>query len=310
MGRPGRVGMGIWDRLVLLVAWVVTCGLVYLLGFYVGRGSQERRIGVEERVVRLPVTEAPPPEGQRPKAESDLTFYETLGGGEPPPRPAGERAAPQGARPVPAPPRETAPPAAPAAAPPAAAGAAARPVPPTAATAPPAAAAARPTPAAPTSAPPAGTSTRPTPPAPGSVPPAGTATRPAPSAPAPAAAGVPPLPPAVMPSPSPAAEAAPAAVPDVKRAAAPAGIEATTPPRAAPGWTVHANPTRSRDEAEGLVRRLRSRGYDASVVRVLRDGDTWYRVQVGRFGTSAQATDTMQRLREREGVQHVFVATE
>ena len=58
------------------------------------------------------------------------------------------------------------------------------------------------------------------------------------------------------------------------------------------------------------MRRLRSRGYDASVVRVLRDGDTWYRVQVGRFATSSQATDTMQRLREHEGVQHVFVATE
>jgi cell division protein FtsN len=113
-----------------------------------------------------------------------------------------------------------------------------------------------------------------------------------------------------MPAPSPAAETVPAAVPDVKRAAAPAEVVAATPPRPAPGWTVHANPTRSRNEADALVRRLRTRGYDASVVRVLRDGDTWYRVQVGRFGSSAQATDTMQRLREREGVQHVFVASE
>jgi septal ring-binding cell division protein DamX len=267
--------MGIWDRLVLLVAWVVTCGLVYLLGFYVGRGTQERRIGVEERVVRLPVTEAPPPEGQRPKAESDLTFYETLGGGEPPPRPAGERAAPPAApRPAPAPPREAALPTA----------------------------AAPPAPAAPSPAA--------APPAPAAVPPGGTAVRPAPSAAPPAAAVVPPVPPAVMPPPAPAAEAAPASVPGVKRAAAPAEVEAATPPRAAPGWTVHANPTRSRDEADGLVRRLRSRGYEATVVRVLRDGDTWYRVQVGRFPTAAQASDTMQRLREREGVQHVFVATE
>ena len=76
MGKQGRVGLGLWDRLVLLVAWLVTCGLVYVLGFYLGKGTQEHRLGLEERVVRLPVTSRPPPEGQRPPAESDLTFYE------------------------------------------------------------------------------------------------------------------------------------------------------------------------------------------------------------------------------------------
>jgi hypothetical protein len=30
-------GLRFWDRLVLFVAWTVTCGLVYLLGFYVGK---------------------------------------------------------------------------------------------------------------------------------------------------------------------------------------------------------------------------------------------------------------------------------
>ena len=33
-------------------------------------------------------------------------------------------------------------------------------------------------------------------------------------------------------------------------------------------------------------------------------------VQVGRFATSVQATEVMQRLREHEGVTHVFVASE
>ena len=79
MAKEGRVGLGIWDRLVLFVAWVVTCGLVYGLGFYVGKGTQERRLGLEERIVRLPVTSKPPAEGQRPKSDSELTFYETLG---------------------------------------------------------------------------------------------------------------------------------------------------------------------------------------------------------------------------------------
>src|SRR5581483_11653507 len=74
----GRVGLRLWDRLVLLVAWLVTCGLVYLLGFYVGKGTQERRPVIDSRLVRLPVTSTPPPEGQRPKSENELTFYDTL----------------------------------------------------------------------------------------------------------------------------------------------------------------------------------------------------------------------------------------
>jgi len=45
-------------------------------------------------------------------------------------------------------------------------------------------------------------------------------------------------------------------------------------------------------------------------VRVLRDGDTWYRVLVGHFASAQQATETMQRLRDREGVAHAFVASE
>jgi cell division protein FtsN len=90
---------------------------------------------------------------------------------------------------------------------------------------------------------------------------------------------------------------------------------AVTEPRApslarAGGWTVQANPTRIREEAEGLRRQLHARGYEASIVRVLRDGDTWYRVQIGHFATSQQATEVMQKLREREGVTHAFVASE
>jgi cell division protein FtsN len=238
--------MGLWDRLVLLTAWIVTCGLVYLLGLYVGKGTRERRPGLEERVVRLPVTSEPPPAGERAKAESDLTFYETLAGGEPGGgRPRAEQ---------PWPPRERAL-------------------------------------AAPDTRPPAAEPVAPPPP-----------TRPA----APVTArveGADPRPPA-----PPAAPAAPAPAATVTRAAPP---EAQAPTgRPAGGWTVQANPTRNRQEADAILRRLRGRGYDATVVRVLRDNDTWYRVQVGRFATSEQATEVMQRLREREGVTHVFVASE
>ena len=71
-----------------------------------------------------------------------------------------------------------------------------------------------------------------------------------------------------------------------------------------------ANPTRNRGEAEALETQLRGRGYDATVVQVLRDGDTWYRLRVGRYATAEQATETMRRLRDVEGVTHVFVASE
>ena len=87
---------------------------------------------------------------------------------------------------------------------------------------------------------------------------------------------------------------------------APSPIESA----AAGGWTVLANPTRSREDAEALERQLRGRGYDATVVRVLRDGDTWYRLRVGRYPSADQAAAAMHKLREHEGVEHAFVASE
>src|SRR5438034_9164924 len=82
MANERRSGLRLWDRLILFTAWVATCGLVYLLGFYVGKGTQIGRLGLEERVVRLPVTSAPPHEGQRPKSEGERTFYDTLVAGQ------------------------------------------------------------------------------------------------------------------------------------------------------------------------------------------------------------------------------------
>jgi cell division protein FtsN len=285
MAKPGRTGMSVLDRLILLVAWMVTCGLVYVLGFYVGKGTQERRFELEARVVRLPVTSPPPPEGQRPKTESGLTFYDTLGGTEPvAPRGGRERApAPRG-EPAQAPVPAT---------PPAAVTPVATP---------------RPAQAAPAAPPPAA-------PRPAQVPPAG-----------PPAAATPPAPPKIATPRPPAAAAAPVATPTAPApAAAATGAAAPTGPAAAAQhtaaaapavphvghfWTVQANPTRDRGEAESVQQRLRGLGYDATVLRVLRDGDTWYRVQVGRFTDSQQATEVMQRLREHEGVAHVFVASE
>ncbi len=233
MAKPQRAGLRFWDRLVLLAAWVVTCGFVYLLGFYVGKGMQERRLGEEERVVRLPVTSVPPPQGQHPKEPTQPSFYDELLGARPP-----EPAAP-------APTAESANPPAPAAAPP-----------PAVPAAPPGQVAAAPEP------------------------------RPAPATPA---------------------VAHPASPPAATRPAAPA----PPPPRAATGpWTVEANPTRSQYEAQALADQLRRRGYDVALTHVVRDGETWYRIRVGRYATAEQASQMMRRLREQEGVTHAFVASE
>jgi cell division protein FtsN len=254
MAKQGRVGMSLWDRLVLLVAWILTCGLVYVLGIYVGKGTHERRFGINERVVRLPVASTPPAEGQRPKGESELRFYETLMSDKEP----DSRAEAKGTT-APTPPARKP-----------VASATATAAKPTPVAAP--AAAARPVGAPSVDAPPR--TTRPETSAPGraAVDTAGAA-RPTTSAPP---------------------------------------VSDTRPPSLTRtrGWTVQANPTRSREEAEGLLRQLHARGYEASIVRVLRDGDTWYRVQIGHFATSQQATEIMQKLREREGVSHAFVASE
>jgi len=240
-------GLRLWDRLILVLAWTVTCGLVYLLGFYVGKGVQAQRLETEERVVRLPVTAGPPPAGQRPK--SDLTFYDTL--------------AKSSERPASPTPEPTPPPKAPTG------------------TLPPRA-------VVPTTPPPA---------------PRPTTTLPPPRSAAPTTP--PPAPPRAA-AVTPPSTAPPAARPSERTPPPPPRIE----PAGRGGWTVQASPTRSRDEAQALLKRLKGRGYDASIVEVSRDGATWYRIRVGRYASAGQATEAMQRLRDQEGVSHVFVASE
>jgi cell division septation protein DedD len=252
MARDGRGGLGLGDRLILLVAWVTTCGFVYLLGFYVGKSTQAQSLRVEQQLLRLPVTSPPPPEGQRPKAAPEFGFYDKLmgeRGAEHPPDKGHAEA-------------KAAPPAAPAPARQVAAAPAAEPV-------------ARPSAARP-------------------APPAAVASKGPPRPLHPTAE----VPERRRPAPAPTASAAPASP-----APPPAAL-------ATGGFTVRTTPTRDREEADGLTKQLRSRGYDATLVRLVRDGDTMYRVQIGRFASAEQAGETMHRLREHEGVAHAFVASE
>lgn len=328
MGKAGttaatvRPGLRFLDRLILFVAWIVTCGLVYGLGFYTGKGTQERRLGMEERVVRLPVTAAVPPEGQRPKASNEFSFYETL---------ATQRAA-DGGRPRDVPQEEPALPAVPPpATAPAGAAAAAAPVGqqlphPSASPGEPkpaavASGAAKP-PAVPTGAPkpPAGVAAaRPALPTPLGAPKPGAAPSPPPRPTTRATAGadgvIPPTPRGARPSApvptTPAAATRPGTTETGRTAAQPSAMVALAKPAAPrkPSWTVQASPTRDKQEADRLLGALKARGYDASVVTVRRDGDVWYRLRVGRYASPEQATEAMRKLRGA-GVSHAFVASE
>jgi septal ring-binding cell division protein DamX len=276
------------DRLVLLVAWMVTSGIVYVLGYYVGKGSPGRQAAVEERSVRLPVTSAPPAEGQRPKEAKEFpSFYQSL--------PAGERPIDVArGTPVTAPPPGTAPAAAPTTI--------------VRTTTLPATTVA---PRTPTTTPPAPT---PTTLARGSATPPPPFPRTATTLPTATASGrtestLPSTPRPPQATTTPTTLARPATPPTtVNTAATPQAASRPTGGRGS--FTVEASPTRSRSEADQLLAQLRRRGYDASIVQVERDGDTWYRLRVGRYATSEQATDTMRKLREVEGITHVFVATD
>ena len=78
MENSVKPGLRLVDRLLLVLAWLISCSAVYGLGFYTGSQLQERVSDDEERIVRLPVTADPPNAGQHAKAGDDFTFYDTL----------------------------------------------------------------------------------------------------------------------------------------------------------------------------------------------------------------------------------------
>jgi cell division septation protein DedD len=75
-------------------------------------------------------------------------------------------------------------------------------------------------------------------------------------------------------------------------------------------WSVQVNATRDETTANGLVRRLQERGYNAYVVRVGIQGDTWYRVRVGRFPTMEAATAVVVRLKNEERYARAFLVND
>jgi cell division septation protein DedD len=255
-----------------------TAGLfvVFLLGIYAGRGMSDRKPDAGEQIVRQPVA---PAVEQTPGAEDGLTFYDTLGQDERLAR--GETGEGHEAR---KPPREVAE-AAPVAAPPEE---------PAAAKAADAGAHVE-KPAKPEPPPPAAPVHEAVPPPKHEPEPVHQAAAPAPSPVAP-----------------PKAERAPVAPPSTARVAvALAPAVAPTPRAPVKGdWSVQVSATRDPRTADTVLRRLRSKGYDAFVLKVRRRGETFYRVRVGHYASLDEAQQVVSRLRREPGVPEAFVASD
>jgi len=265
-----------------------TAGLfvVFLLGVYAGRGMADRRPDGGEQIVRLPVA---PAVEQTPAAEDGLTFYDTLGQDERLAR--GEATDGHEARKPPREPAEAAPVA---------------PLPdepPAAKPAEPAAHVEKPSRPAETGAH-AENPAKPEPP-----PQEATVHEPPPKRePEPVRQAV-----AAAPSPvaAPKAEHAPAPPSTARVAVALAPAVVPTPRAPVKGdWSVQVSATRDPRTADTVLRRLRSKGYDAFVLKVRRRGETFYRVRVGHYASLDDAQHVVSRLRREPGVPEAFVASD
>jgi sporulation related protein len=252
-----------------------TAGLfvVFLLGIYAGRGLAERHTDGGEKIVRMAVA---PAAEQTPGNEDRLTFYDTLGGDE---RVAKGEARAAVERPAAAPPVEEAP-SAPAPhehAKPAESAPIAKPMEPAAA-------------------------------------PTAKEERAAKGEAIAAASKHEPAMPAAQPTPAAKLEHAPTPPPATARVAvalAPAAMPTPVTRTGAKGdWSVQVSATRDPRTADGVLRRLKAKGYDAFVLKVRRRGETFYRVRVGHYATLEEAQQVVTRLRREPGVPEAFVASD
>lgn len=261
----------------VIVSAVTGLFVVFLLGIYAGRGLGDRRPDIGERIVRVPVA---PAVEQTPGAGDGLTFYDTLG------RPGG------GAKPG------------------------ARDGEPRPAVQPPADAVAQ-APAAERA-----PQKKPEPPADEAddeAPPSERAVAPKPEPPAkpePATkvAKEEPRQPATAPSPATQkAERAPAP-PSTARVAVALAPNAVATPAVRTGargdWSVQVSATRDPRTADAILRRLKTKGYEAFILKVRRRGETFYRVRVGHYGSLEEAQQVVTRLRREPGVPEAFVASD
>ena len=75
-------------------------------------------------------------------------------------------------------------------------------------------------------------------------------------------------------------------------------------------WSVQVSATRDPRTADAVLQRLRTKGYDAFVLKVRRGGETFYRVRVGHYVSLEEAQHVVSRLRREPGVPEAFVASD
>lgn len=71
-------GLGIGQVFALIFGFLITSGLIFLFGIWVGRDVAERRLAQEERVVRVPIPVQPTPKEGDQESDVDLAFYQRL----------------------------------------------------------------------------------------------------------------------------------------------------------------------------------------------------------------------------------------
>jgi cell division septation protein DedD len=75
-------------------------------------------------------------------------------------------------------------------------------------------------------------------------------------------------------------------------------------------WTVQLAANRDKALAEKQAADLKARGYDGYVVETEREGQTWFRLRVGRFVVRADADALREALEAREGYRTPFITRE
>jgi len=74
-------------------------------------------------------------------------------------------------------------------------------------------------------------------------------------------------------------------------------------------WRAQVNAFPDERSAKLIVDRLKNKGYNAYVTEVQNRGKTWYRVNVGKFGTRDEADKMVELMRAKENFPKAFAAS-
>jgi cell division septation protein DedD len=91
-----------------------------------------------------------------------------------------------------------------------------------------------------------------------------------------------------------------------KKPEAAANADAKDPGQA---WRAQVNALPEENSAKLIVDRLNNKGYNAYVTAVENRGKTWYRVNVGKFGSRDEAEKMAEVLRSKESFPKAFAAS-